>query len=1510
MPLPQEPEDFGHKKLVRREGHDPALSSTVRVNHAETNELHCDGGIQLEEQPATLHEGRELEGREIQQKASQPCENGEHRQHGGDEPLDPRLDPDRNPDPFTRWVGKHTLADVLVEGEPVTALLDLGAQSNLITPALVRKLGLKVGPLHHLVEGKFHLTGVGNIFVNQILGYTVLSLEVPGVKGYKEDHVALIVPDDSKFAQQVPLILGTAATERISPIAKESEVVDLEWAWRETRFNELLAARRTAVKQGLLACLGNVRVYSGQITAPRRLNPGPAPEQIHPNRILRTKQAIDVPPFSAHVVPAVTRVMPKATGDVIKVLVEPIPCSDTTLHPAVRVQPCYNEIPNGGKTVPVFIVNRTGKDQKIPRGTPVAYVAEITHLAEASELKPSHPPEGSTKPQQTHEERLKKVFELLDLTHLQSWPEAEKKKAMDLMAEYADIFALHELELGETKGTTHRINVTDEVPFKERYRHIPRHQMDEVRHMVEEMLRIGVIKESKSPWCNAVVLARKKNGELRLCIDFRRLNQRTVKDSYPLPRIKEALDNIKGARFFTSLDLKQGFWEVPMDEDSKQYTAFTVGPLGFYEFERMPFGLCNAPATFQRLMEACLGELVLEACLIYVDDIIIFSETENAHLARLRAVFDRIRAFGLKMRPHKCTFFAPEVDYLGHHISGDGIRPDDRHIARVKEFVPPTTVTEVRRFLGFVNHYRRFIQGYSKIARPLQQYTAGELSKEKDTAVKLSPEAVQAFEKLRDACITAPVLAFADYEKPFILETDASKEALGAVLYQKQTDGTTRPVAFGSRTTNAAEKNYHSSKLEFLALKWAVSDEFKDYLILQPFEVRTDNNPLTYIFTSPHLDAVGHRWVQQLAGFNFTLKYIKGRNNGAADGMSRIKRTLTQEETKTILGASVMPPGERAETKRPEVVELMQELESEAERDGIPFCGGESHPGDPDLALSTRVIAPIRIQAPEWRVEQFNDPVLAAVKDWIVAQKASESPKDYPRDLLRTALRQHLSEEDSEAYLRQLPRLKMTNGLLYRMGDKQLDDDHAPQFVVPTAYRKRAIDGCHRDAGHQGQNRTISLLQDRFWWPGMVTQARDAVKDCARCIQATAPYESAKLCPILVTHPMELVHVDVVHIEKSPTALKAGTVKVLVVTDHFTRFTRAFVIKNERARTVADTLWKGFFSVFGVPGRLISDQGRNFESTLIAELCKILDVEKVRTSPYHPQGNGQVERANQTIIRMLKKLTAKEKERWHLHLPSVTHAYNCTRSAVTGFSPYYLMFGTRPRIPVDVFFPTARAGVKEKNYTRYVKQLRSHLREAFDAAAAANANEAGRQKRYYDSKIRGVVLEEGDVVQLAVAAKHDRRKIGDRWGDHLYEVRSVDPDIPVLEIQRLDGTGSAFKVHRNRLRLLRQGTTFSSSRNLEVWIEPRCDGDSDCQTSMEQADSEERGSLAASAAAVDTPGIVSTRVEVHQPPTEVIVQWELAPQIEPVETVAAWTHGQENMEATTALGRGTVEEIS
>ena len=387
-----------------------------------------------------------------------------------------------------------------------------------------------------------------------------------------------------------------------------------------------------------------------------------------------------------------------------------------------------------------------------------------------------------------------------------------------------------------------------------------------------------------------------------------------VKDSHPLPHICETLESLAGAAHYSTFDLNSGFWQVPMDDASKQYTAFTLGSMGLYECESMPFGLCNVPPTFQRLMQNCLGELNLTYCLIYLDDVIVFSKMPEEHLLRMRVVFDRPREHGLKLKPSKWDVFKTKINYLAHHMSKEGVRPSKKNLESIAQCPPPDTYTKVKSFMGLVGHYRCFIKGFASV--PLYDLTSGENKDKKLEHVDLSPEAWEAFERFKANCLQAPILVFPDFNKPFLLETDTSGRGLGAVLSQKQADGRYNPIAYASRIMNETEQRYHSNKQEFLALKWAITEQFHEYLSpygknRNEFVVHTDNNPLTYIFTSTNLDVAGQWWVAPLASYNFSLEYQKGKDNTVANFLSWMDECLPEEDVQEYLN-QIPYPGVKA----------------------------------------------------------------------------------------------------------------------------------------------------------------------------------------------------------------------------------------------------------------------------------------------------------------------------------------------------------------------------------------------------------------------------------------------------------------------------------------------------------------------------------------------------------------------------------------------------------------------
>ena len=385
-----------------------------------------------------------------------------------------------------------------------------------------------------------------------------------------------------------------------------------------------------------------------------------------------------------------------------------------------------------------------------------------------------------------------------------------------------------------------------------------------------------------------------------------------------------------------------------------------------------------------------------------------------------------------------------------------------------------------------------------------------------------------------------------------------------------------------------------------------------------------------------------------------------------------------------------------------------------------------------------------------------------------------------------------------KSFLRNKRCLKLVKDVLYRKSysDNSTTKKTLWQLVVPKHFRERALFGCHDDVGHQGILRTLSLLRERFYWPGMQEEATQYVMHCSRCLRRKTPPQVAPLQPILVTQPLELVHMDYLSLEPS----KGNIENVLVITDHFTRYALAYPSKTQTAQATARILWDNFICHYGFPERFISDQGRNFESDLIKELCKIAGVKKVHTTPYHPPGNGQCERFNSTLCNMLGTLSEEEKSDWKSHLGCMTHAYNCTKHASTTYSPYYLMFGRHPRFPIDIEFGLNKPNSSyNSSKSRYIQKLRRRLNYAFQKASKYSDQQAKKHKQGYDKSVKGPQLHENDLVLVKIVAHKGRHKLQDRWEPEEYVV--IEQPIagtPVYKVKPVNGN-NVRTLHRNLL---------------------------------------------------------------------------------------------------------------
>ena len=409
-----------------------------------------------------------------------------------------------------------------------------------------------------------------------------------------------------------------------------------------------------------------------------------------------------------------------------------------------------------------------------------------------------------------------------------------------------------------------------------------------------------------------------------------------------------------------------------------------------------------------------------------------------------------------------------------------------------------------------------------------------------------------------------------------------------------------------------------------------------------------------------------------------------------------------------------------------------------------------------------------------WKQEQKEDPVLYQVAKHLRV----------PRDTFRAALLKVLDKKATATYIKAKEQLLIKNGLLYWKTQQGQANKVVFQFVVPQRHRGATVDGCHREAAHQGQRHSAALMQERFWWPGMTQDLRNCIKKCSHCRKYEAAPPVTPMKPLACSRLGELLHVDFMSIEET-VPLKEDPVihNVLVLQDHFSKYVVAYVVKDQTARTAVETLKIGYFGLFGAPAYLVSDQGKAFTGHVITHLCELYGVQKLRTSPYHAQTNGQVERMNQMIIHMIGKLEEDRKACWSKHLPELLMAYNATRSAVTGYSPYYLLFGRRPRIPVDYLFPTLRDSPHQTKMEVSVVAMQKRLKEAFAVARCLTSEEVARQCHYYDCKAGAVALQPGDVVMVRTDGFVGKQKVKDRWEDGGFIVESQLEDWPVYKVK-------------------------------------------------------------------------------------------------------------------------------
>jgi len=813
-----------------------------------------------------------------------------------------------------------------------------------------------------------------------------------------------------------------------------------------------------------------------------------------------------------------------------------------------------------------MVLSNIGKNEiQIPAGTKLAKVltTKICHKNEKTKLDWSH-------------------------TNLQHLSKENSDKIKSLVEKNSDCFAKNPTEItGMKKVEPFKIIVNDASKVKAKPYLVPEALKNELENQISELLKGAIIRPSRSPYSSPVVLVKKKDKTVRMCIDYRALNKVTLEDRYPLPLINSVLEELGGNKIFSSLDCYSGYFQMLIHPESIPYTAF-ITQNGLYEFLRLPFGLVNAPAEFQRTMNKILQGLPFVRC--YLDDILIASKSVNEHLIHLEAVFIRLREYNVKLKLSKCQFGQFETKYLGHIITGEGVKIDTEKFKAIENFPAPTTVLELQSFIGLATYYARFIPHFADSLEPLFRLL------KKDVEYKWEKEQQDAFQQMKTNLITEQILVYPDFIEEFFLFTDASILGLGGVLCQKDKEtGCMRPISYYSRALKGAEARYSATELELLALVYCCK-KAKPYLFGRKFTIFCDHQALIYLIKTKDMTSRLAKFALKLLEYRFVVIHLPGKVNKIADALSRID---------------------------------WSKVENEVFQDKLAICS-------------------LQIKKAQDLVDE---------KEVEISQKINNSTKIIFKSIV---------DGKGQGY-------QIQDKLIYR-----ITENGTRRIIVPIEDReliKKIIFSYHDTmlGGHLGLEKTKFNIQSRFIWAGMTGDIGRHVKNCKTCQKIKfKPHTKRSLerYPI-PNYPFEYCSIDL----KGPLPItESGNRYILVFIDWYSRYAEAIALANKEASTVARALVNGCFCRHGFPKFMLTDRGKEFENDLLDEICKLLGIKKLRTTPYHPESNGLIERFNRTLGQLLMAFTQSRAGDWDQYLQLLMFTYRSTIHSATRETPFYALY--------------------------------------------------------------------------------------------------------------------------------------------------------------------------------------------------------------------------------------------
>ena len=905
------------------------------------------------------------------------------------------------------------------------------------------------------------------------------------------------------------------------------------------------------------------------------------------------------------------------------------------------------------------LYNFTPVSQFIPQGTLIAF-AERVSLPSQSIVSPVTVTSTNT-PDSIN--ALDQSFETIIRSNT---PATLVNGVLDIAKLYRHQFVVENEPTGYTDHLPFEINTGNARPIAQRPYRLPVAYEKEVNDQLAAMQRDNIISLSKSPWSSPLVVVKKKDASLRLCVDYRRLNSITEGDSFPLPSIEELLLKVRNSKYFSTLDLKAGYHQVAVAPADRPKTAFSIGDK-LFQFNTLPFGLKNAPSHFSRLMSSILANVIGTAVLIYLDDIVILGQTVEEHAANLIKVLEILKRYNLKCSLRKCKFFQTQVEFLGHIISSDGIQPVHDKVQSMRGFPKPKNAKEVNSFLGLCSYYRKFIRNFAEISRPLDRLR-------KTDNYEWSEDCQIAFDKLRSILSSDDMLIYPRFDRPFLVTCDASSVAIGGVVSQLDNDGNERPVSYCSRALKGAEINYSATDREALAIKYTL-ERHRYFLLGHEIKIKSDHQPLRYLFLKSDLSSRHARWLDSLMEFQISeFAYIKGRANRVADALSRAVETggegrgEKKRETPVVLALTRAQARAEAQSASRNSSLNDQRTRSTSWQSGSDHPPLDNDPGTDCNSSRANVRVNDGIPIVEWDVLQLiqsqnRDPIWSKVKLYV-----KNNLLQFPAEV-RIPKERFLVEED----------------VLYVLSDDSNGAQTRIRTVLTPEFARLALElvHCCPISGHLGVAKTLKRAKSNFYWFGMDRQIKQFVEKCSMCIKfkghrvAVPP---ARQWPI-AQEKFFRVHMDLI----GPLPMsQCGNRFICVITDALTRYTFSDVLPDKRALTVAKSFVK-FINIFGCPRQLISDQGGEFTNQLLAEVNKMYGIAHNAVTAYRPSANGLVESKNKQIMSILRMLVADSPLDWPNKLQTATTALNTAYNRAIDDNPHFLVYGQDIRYPFDTF---------------------------------------------------------------------------------------------------------------------------------------------------------------------------------------------------------------------------------